>query len=242
MQLIELKNTAAWKSAVDAISSFISEGNFRFTDSGIKFRALDPSQVVLVNFEMDKKFFDKYEVEPSFVGLDVVELSKIMARAQPNDRLSMELSDAELVLKFENELSRSFSLPIIDVSDEEINLPEPKFDASVEINARMLKEALKDASLFGSSVVLKVKPGQFFVEARGTQGQLKAVSKNTKKVSVTCSNEVVSKYSLNFLQNVVKEADPEKKLLLELKSDAMLRVSYRIGDCPIQFHLAHMIL
>jgi len=187
--LIELKNIATWKSSVDAISSFISEGNFRFTDSGIKFRALDPSQVVLVNFEMDKKSFDKYEVEPSFVGLDLVELSKIMARAQPNDRLLMELSDAELQLRFENELSRTFHLPIIDVSDEEINLPEPKFDASVEINARMLKEALKDASLFGSSVVLKVKPGQFFIEARGSQGQLKSVSKNTKKVAITCGGE-----------------------------------------------------
>ena len=240
--MIELKNTAAWKGAVDAISSFISEGNFRFTDSGIKFRAMDPSQIVLVNFEMDKKAFDKYEVEPSFVGLDLVELSKILARAQPSDKLSMELTEVELHVRFDNELSRSFSLPIIDVSDEEINLPEPKFEASVEINARMLKEALKDASLFGSSVVLKVKPGQFLIEARGSRGQLKAVSKSGKKVNISCSGETVSKYSLTFLQNIVKEADPEKKVLLELKSDALLRVSYKIGDCPIQFHLAHMIL
>jgi len=240
--VIELKNSASWKSSVDAISSFIAEGNFRFTDSGVKFRALDPSQVVLVNFEMDKKFFDKYDVEPSFVGLDLVELSKIMARTQPNDRLLMELTDSELTLKFENELSRSFSLPIIDVSDEEINLPEPKFEASVEINARMLKEALKDAGLFGSSVVLKVKPGQFFIEARGSQGQLKAVSRGSKKVSVSCTSEVTAKYSLNFLQNIVKEADSEKKVLLELKTDSMIRVSYKIGECPIQFHLAHMIL
>ena len=240
--MIELKNTAAWKGAVDAISSFISEGNFRFTDSGIKFRAMDPSQVVLVNFEMDKKAFDKYEVEPSFVGLDLVELSKILARAQPSDKLSMELTEAELHVRFDNELSRSFSLPIIDVSDEEINLPELKFEASVEINARMFKEALKDASLFGSSVVLKVKPNQFLIEARGSRGQLKAVSKSGKKVNISCSGETVSKYSLTFLQNIVKEADPEKKVLLELKSDALLRVSYKIGDCPIQFHLAHMIL
>ena len=52
----------------------------------------------------------------------------------------------------------------------------------------------------------------------------------------------MSKYSLNFLMNIVKSADPEAKVALELKSDAPMKVSYSIGPAQIQYHLAPMIL
>lgn len=239
---IELKNVEHLGKAIDAISSFISEGNFRFSDGGLSFKAVDPSQIVLVNFSMEKKLFDKYSVEPTLAGVDIVELSKIMARSMPGDKLFLELSDSEMGLRLDGAISRNFSLPLIDVSEEEVKIPDSKPDASVEINARLLKEALKDASLFGSSVVLRVKGSELFIEARGSSGTLKSVAKQTKQISVNSKTEVVSKYSLNFLQNIVREADPDKKIVLDLKSDTPMKVSYKIGSSPIEFHLAHMIL
>ncbi len=241
--MIELKRVELWKRSVEAISSFISEGNFRFNENGIQFRAIDPSQIVLVNYEMGKNVFDKYEIEPTFVGVDLGELSKIMSRALPNDKMVMNLTDSELLIRLEGELSRSFRLPLIDVSEEEITIPQHKYDAKVEINSRILKEALKDASLFGSSVILRIKNKQFLIEARGSAGSLNISSKESKGVSVSGNNkEVISKYSLNYLMNVVKESDHEKKLLLEMKTDMPIKVSYKIGDSEIQFYLAHMIL
>jgi len=170
------------------------------------------------------------------------ELEKIMQRSMPNDRMQLELGENELHLKFEGELSRSFRLPLIDVSDEEVSIPAPKFDAKVSINARILKEALKDASLFGSSVILRAKGKQFSIEARGSQGTLKTVTKETTNVSVKADSEVVSKYSLSFLQNIMKEADNDANVVMELKSDAPMKVSFGIGEGSIEFYLAHMIL
>lgn len=240
--MLELRTADVWQKTLNAVSSFISEGNFRFTDKGVAFRAMDPSQVVLVDFFMDKKVFEKYVLEPSYVGVDLVEFSKILSRAQPLDKLQLELNENELHVQLEGELSRSFHLPLIEVSEAEVNIPNARFDAHVEVNARVFKEALKDAALFGSSVVLKVKGKQLVIEARGPQGNLHIVSKEGKAVSVKDSGEVTSKYSLNFLTAIVKEADPEKQVLLDLKSDAPMRVSYSIDGCSLQFYLAHMIL
>lgn len=239
---IELKNVELWRRAISAISAFISEGNFRFNEKGISFKAVDPSQIVLVDYAVDKSVFDKYSVEPTFIGIDLVELNKIMERAQPNDRMVMDITDSELMVRFEGEMVRNFRLPLIDVSDDEVTIPSPKFDARVEMTGRVLKEALKDASLFGSSVVLRVKSNQFLIEARGSQGTLKSETKEAQKIVTKSSGEVVSKYSLNFLMNIVKEAQPEDKVSIELKSDAPMKVSYNIGTSVIQFHLAHMIL
>ena len=197
---------------------------------------------MLVDYIMDKGAFEKFDIEPTYIGVDLVELNKIMQRSLPNDKLTMEVSDSELSLKLEGDMLRSFRLPLIEVSEEDINIPQPKFDAKVEIAGRIIKEALKDASLFGSSVVLRIKGSQFTIEARGSQGTFKSQTKEAQKVVVKSATEVVSKYSLNFLMNIVKSADPEAKVALELKSDAPMKVSYSIGPAQIQYHLAPMIL
>jgi proliferating cell nuclear antigen len=240
--MIELKNVNIWQKAVEAISSFISEGNFRFSDSGVSFKAIDPSQIVLVEFGMDRKLFEKYNVEPSLIGVDLVELSKIMSRVLPNDKMQMDLTESEMVLNLEGDLSLNFRLRLIDVSEEEINIPDHKSDAKLEINGRILKEALKDASLFGSSVVIRVKDDKLMIEARGSQGTLKTEAKGAKHITVSSKKEVVSKYSLNFLSNIVKEANPDQNISIELKSDAPMKVSYAIDEATITFYLAHMIL
>lgn len=239
--MIELKNIDLWHRSVDAISYFISEGNFRFNDNGISFKAMDPSQIVLVEYEMPKSAFDKFDIESNYAGVDLVELARIMSRALPEDKMLMDLNDSEMLIKFDGTLERSFKLPLLDISDDEIKTPKHTPEATVEIESRIMKEALKDASLFGSSVVLKVKGKQFFVEARGSGGVLNTVSKNSG-VKVTSSKEIVSKYSLNFLQNIVKEAEVGEKITMELKTDAPMKVSYKIGKSDIKFYLAHMIL
>ena len=240
--MIELKNVEFLRSSVEALSSFIPEGNFRFNDKGIHFRAMDPSQVLLVDYMMDKAVFDSYGVEPCFVGINLDELRKIVSRAMPNDNVSIIISDSECKLSLNGELERSFRLPLIDVSQEEVKLPEIKFDARIEINAKLLKEALKDASLFSSSVVVRTKGDRLMLESKGSAGTLNVNSSQNNSVRVKAKADVVSKYSLSYLQNIVKEASSESTIVLELKSDSPVKVSYMIGKTEIRYYLAHMLL
>ncbi len=237
--MIELKQAAFFKSAVESISSFIPEGNFRFSDKGIYFRAIDPSQVVLVDYFVEKKYFDKYAIEPNFVGLDLVELNKILARSLPSDKMLIDVGDSDLRIKFESDLKRSFKLPLIDVSGDEAKLPVIDYEAKVEINSQHLKELLKDASLFSASVVFRVSDGKFFVEAKGTGGVLE--SEATKVSKVAAKKEIISKFSLNFLQNIVRHAESDKQITIELKNDSAMHVSYSLGPAKISYYLAHMI-
>lgn len=242
--MIETSDISSFKRTIDAISSFISEGNFRFSDKGISLRAVDPSQIVLVDCFIEKNAFSSYDLEPTYVGIDVVELSRMLSRSLTNDKLVLNVDESEMQLRLEGDFSRKFHLPLIDVSDgeKELKLPNQNFDAKVEINARLLKEALKDAQLFGSTVIVSVKDSHFEIEAKGSQGALKTVSKQGNLISVKSSGSVTSKYSLNFLSNIVKEADNDSSILLEFKSDAPMRITYAIGKTKMQYYLAHMIL
>ncbi len=240
--MIKISRIAPFQSAIRAISNFISEGNFRFNEKGLFFRAIDPSQIVLVNYHAANDFFDEFDIEPNLIGLDIDELNKVIRRASSNDQLEMELEDSFLRITLRGSLTRNFMLPLIDVLEEEPEIPEQDYDANIEIEARVLQEALKDASLFGSSVVFRIEGSKLFIEARGSEGTLKTEASQSELVKIKAKDNVVSKYSLNFLENIVKEAEPGERILLELKSEAPMRITYNIGPAKIQFHLAHMIL
>ena len=126
---IEVRNIGPLQRAVGAISTFVSEGNVRFNTQGIFFKETDPSQIVLVDFFVPKGFFQKFAVEPAFVGIDIAELNRILQRSQPNDLLRLDLLDSELVVEFEGDFCRKFHLPLIDVNKDELSLPSTKFDA-----------------------------------------------------------------------------------------------------------------
>lgn len=240
--MIELKNAGFFKSSISAISSMIPEGNFRFNEKGIHFRAIDPSQILLVDYFIDRSAFESFSVEPAFVGINLEEFRKILDRSAPEDRVKIELTESELGITFRNEMERSFKLPLIDVSEEELKLPEESYDAHIDISSHILKEILKDASVFSSSVVLKAKGEKLFIESKGVSGALNSSSLQSKGVKVKSKTDVVSKYSLSYLQNIAREAGPETIIGMSLKSESPMKVSYKIGPSEIKFYLAHMLL
>ncbi|MDO8427838.1 MAG: proliferating cell nuclear antigen (pcna) [Candidatus Diapherotrites archaeon] len=243
--MIQLKDLELLQKSVRAISNFITEGNFRFNEKGISIKAIDPSQIVMVDYCIPKNLFEKFEIEePTLAGLDVEELNKVLKRGFSQDLLEMHLEDSQITLILESDVKREFKLSLIDVPGEDIELPKQEFDAVVEINAGILQESLKDASVFGSSVVLKVNGTDFSLEGKGPQGSLQMDAKTKAKVKHNSgkNQEIVSKYSLSFLENIVREASSEKIILLELKNEAPMKISYDISKTRIQFYLAHMLL
>lgn len=240
--MIKILNPAPFQSAVRAISSFISEGNFRFNEKGISFKAIDPSQIVLVSYEAPKASFEKFDIEPNLVGLGIDELNKVIRRAAAGETISLDLEESYLKVLISGSLERTFRLPLLDVLEEEPSIPVQEYDATIEMPAKLIQEALKDASLFESSVVFRVENSKLSIEARGSHGMLRTESKNPELVKVKSKSDIVGKYSLNFLETIVREAEPTERILFELKNEAPMRITYKIGNSKLQFHLAHMIL
>ncbi len=239
--MISIASIHDFQSALRAISNFISEGNFRLNDRGLFFKAIDPSQVVLVSYEAPKEFFEEYSIEPGIIGVDVEEFNKVVKRASASDKILLDVEETYLKVIIKGDFERTFKLPLMDIFEEEPELPEQEFDAKVEINAKQLQELLKDASLFESSVVFRIAGNEFIIEAKGSQGSLAAKAKSNA-AKIEAKKDVIGKYSLNFLENIVKEAPASDTIVLELKNEAPMRISYNIGNSKIEFYLAHMIL
>ena len=94
-------NTKSWKNSIEAIVALIDEGTLQLDESGMKLRAMDPSQIALVDFFLPAESFEKYKVDkPVNIGINFLELSKITKRLKSDDTIELSL-ESRIKMVFE---------------------------------------------------------------------------------------------------------------------------------------------
>lgn len=238
--MITAKNTTLFKNALEAISSLIQETNVRFKQDGIYIKAVDKTQILLLDFYFEKSAFDNYLVDPSLVGINIHELYNIVSRAFDSDKLKLDLKETSLEINLLGQIERKFNISYIDISDNEITIPEIKFDCEISIKAYFLKEILKDISLIGTTVTLKVRDNKFIVECEGDKGKIETT---LPKVKIKSKKNVTVKFSLSYLKNITKSIDNDTEVILKIADDSPLYLEYSLDNkVKINFYLSSMLI
>jgi proliferating cell nuclear antigen len=238
--MIKTKNISLFKKSLEVVSSLIQETNVRFKDIGIYIKAIDKTQILLVDFSMSKKAFDSYHIEPNLVGLNIQELLHMVSRSFDKDTLVLDLKDQYLDILLKGKIERNFNLPYMDLSEQKINLPDIKYDANFDINAGLLKEIIKDVSLVATTLIFKIEDSKFIIEATGEKGNIKT---KVSEVKVKCKKNIIAKYSLSFLRNIVKSMDNEAILNIKFSEEVPLYINYKIDEnTNIKFYLSSMLI
>jgi DNA polymerase III sliding clamp (beta) subunit (PCNA family) len=237
--MIQAKNVNLFKKSLEILSGLIQETNIRIKDDGIYVKAIDKTQIILIDFYMPKACFDNYIVEPNLLGVNITELYNMISRSFDKDKLKIELKDNFLDIYLIGQIQRRFNLPFIDLSESDISTPNIKYDISVKVNAFLLKEILKDASLVGTTIIFKAIDGRFVIEAEGDKGKIET---EISKVAMKGKQMISAKYSLSFLKNITKSMD-NVDLLLKFSDDSPLYVEYILEDqVKINFYLSSMLI
>ncbi|MDO8427836.1 MAG: proliferating cell nuclear antigen (pcna) [Candidatus Diapherotrites archaeon] len=245
MELI-LTNALDFKRSIEAVSVLIDEAELVIASEGLTLKATDPSQISLVDFELSKKNFSKFEVpETTKLGLDLDYLSQVLSRAKKEDQLSLVLDKdkSNLKITFLGSSKRSFSIPLIDVSEQQLPNPKIEFDAEIVVQADVLKESLKDAALISSHVILEATLESMGIKAHSSKGTLNSETKKSescvKKFNV--KTQCRSIFPLDYLQDMLKAADSSTEVCISLKTNAPVKLSYSIGSATIAYFLAPRI-
>jgi proliferating cell nuclear antigen len=236
-----ISDTKAWRNSIEAIAALIDEGTLQIDKAGLKLRAMDPSQIALVDFELPASAFDKYKLEKSAsVGIDFSELSKITKRSRAEDKIELSLAENRLKMVFTGETDRRFNLAIIESTTSPPKEPVIDFNAEIKIGANILKEALKDAELVSNHVAILADEG-LCIMAQGDTGsaEIKFPSENIMSLNVKEKSRAV--FALDQLNNLLKASDQGSIISLKLKTDAPLRLEYAIGEGRVVYYLAPRI-
>lgn len=232
------------KSSMDAISNMIDEAGMSVSDAGLRLRAMDPSHVALVDFELGKEAFDKFEVSESLVlGLDLDRLNTILKRAGGSDRISLSLDEEanSLRIKFENTSTRTFNLPLIEVGEEELKVPNLNFPCVVELSPSIISEAIKDAEIINDHVTLRVDKEHLYVTAKGDLGNVEVKVSKEEAVQFEAEQEARSMFSIEYLKDMIKASDVATSVRLSLGDNIPVKMDFLAPNVKLSFLLAPRI-
>ena len=235
-----ISDTKAWKNSIEAVAALIDEGTFQIDEKGIKLRAMDLSQIALVDLELPASVFEEYKVDKAVnIGVDFTELSKIIKRSRPDDRIELSL-DTRFKLLFKGDTTRSFSIAIIESTSNPPKEPKIEFPAEMKILASTLKEALKDAELVSNHVSLKIGDA-FSIKAEGDTGSADIKFEKESILSLSAKTEAKAVFALDQLNNLLKASDAQSLIMIKMKTDNPIRIEYAIGDGRVIYYLAPRI-
>lgn len=245
MELV-FEDASLFKKYVNGIAALVDEAEFLIDEKGLSLKATDPSQISLVDFELPKKAFKKFEIKESTkLGVDLNYLNQILSRAKASDSVEFSFSNdkSKLSVVFSGKSRRTFSIPLLDINTGELPLPKIDFDAEIKIKAEALNDSFKDANLISTHVVLSVENDSFIVKANSSKGNMENVytEKDDSVISLKAKNEVKSMFPLDYLSNTIKAASADTEVTVNLKSNAPVEISYSLGEGKIQYFLAPRI-
>lgn len=232
-----------FKSCVDAIANLVDEGNFELSSKGLHLRSMDPSQIALVDFSMPRESFETLDAGDAVtLGVNIVDFGKVLARSRGDEKLTVAMEEKEnkFSLEFAGESRRKFRMPLLDLGGAAPKEPKIAFDASVKMRGGAFKEMLRDAALFSSHVVLACREQDFVVEARGDGGETTIETRKdaASVVELKASAPARAMFPLEYLEDMTRACPDDAPVLVELKGDLPVRVSYDIGG---KAHLAYYL-
>lgn len=231
-----LEDIGLLRESFNAIAEIIDEGTFNIKKDGISLVCPDRAVIAVVDFLILPTSFESYTCDKDTeVGLNILRLLQFIRKAKPEDKLILALDENEdrFELTLDGKTTRKFAVPIISVAKQEMqDLSRFNFEDSVELDPSLLKEGVENGALISDGISIKLSKDSLVLRAEGDSSytQIKIEAGNPQLYSLTCKEEVVARYSIEYLSKMLKASKLADKIKIEFNKDYPLHLEYMIKD------------
>ncbi len=228
------------KESLTSISELIDETEFGIRQDGIKMTASDRAVVVVVDFFLEKAAFKDYNYETDMrIGVNLTNFLKILKRAGSSDVMHLKI-DKNIEIKFTGSGSRVFTLPIIDVSKEELP-PIDKLDfiSSFDIRSDAFSDSIDDADLISDTLVFMTTGNKLYINADSDQSSVELELDDSAFKNFQSKDNSRARYSIEYLKKIMKAKRIIDHASVSYSTDYPMRVLFNIpGKAKLSFILA----
>jgi len=245
---LSISDVKLLRDVLTAISTLIDEGTFNISPEGIKLRSMDPSRVAMVDFLMQKSAFDEYvSDQDAKVCVNLSELLKLLKRAKRDETLEIRLDESasQLIVVIRGKYTRTFRMPTLEVSEEEVPTPNVTFNAKVTLTTDGLKQSLEDVALVSDHVRIETDGEKFLMSAKGDimGADIELQKGSDALLSLEVKEPCRATYPLSYLSDIVKAASATSEVVdLEFSTDMPIKLDFKQPyDGTLIYYLAPRI-
>ena len=238
-----ISDVSLLKDSLGCVAEIVDEAVFKISKEGISLKAADRAMVAAVSLNLSAEAFDSFEVDQETnIGVNLENLLSILKRASARDRISLELKDSKLEILLQNSSRRRFTIPLLELSVEEIpQVEQLEFAARANLDSNTFSSGIEDAEIVADSVLFEASPSTFGMRADGdvSTTELQLEKGEAGLLDLKANERLKARYPLDYLKKMIKGTKLSDTLTLEFGQDYPLKLTFRAGDkCTLSFVLA----
>jgi len=245
-------NLGEFRQLISGIAGIIEEGTLLFAPEGIRFRAMDPSRVAMVDFIVPHDKLESYDINGNVpIGINFGDLKNWLKSNKPRAKLVVEKRENEnqLSMTARDTISVNGSIPLLDIAyDEGLNLPKTHFNTSAKVERNAFFDAVKAGEVVSDYIKIETveEKGDKGLELsaegdRGCQG-VRLMESDGVVLDLDAREQSKALYSLGYLEKA--KALPGEIVQLEFSTNKLAKLTFSFDDgglCPVHFYLAPRI-
>ena len=235
--IAKLDNPKLFADVIGIISDLVSEVKIKVNKEGMHIIAIDPANVAMTIFVLPATAFSQLEVEEENLGVNLDSLKAVLKRCSYGSSLVMKTEENTIKLELVDRIKREFTLTLIDLDRKEKPVPSLEFSSKVEINSLDLAEAIEDCSIVSDSCSFESNTDKFSIYAKGPLNAAN-LSYSSDEVFIESPSVSKSKYSLEYLQKMIKAGKLTEKAVINFANDYPLRLDFNAPLMSLSFILA----
>ncbi len=236
--LVKFENPKLLSDVVAIISELVTEVKINVSENGMSIVAIDPANVALVFFKLPASAFSQFESSgKEMLGVNLDSLKSILRRCKTGSNLIMQSKENMLNISIEDKIKRNFSLLLIDIEGEEKAVPILDFTSVIEINSSDLVDSIEDCAIVADACSFITQKDKFVIEAKEMNTAMSEFSSDEVKIQAK-EESVKSRYSLEYLQKIIKSCKLVEKTKIRFSQDYPLKIEFKTEKMELSFVLA----
>lgn len=224
-----------WQALISAISALVDEANFEISPQGITLRAMDPSRIAMVDFELPKGAFSSYSCdEEGRIGINLDEMEKIVRRAGAGNSLTLgvDREKNQLEITLEGRTKRTFRVSLIELGADRPPTLNVDFDVNIKITADTLKEIIQDADIISDFIAIDAAPKALKISAQGDTGNLEIQMEKDQEalLEYNVKEPARSLYALEYLNDMMKAVAAADTVQMEFGKGTPIKLVFSVSS------------
>jgi len=238
--LLKLERPKLFSDIIGIISELVLEVKIRVNKEGMSMIAIDPANVAMVIFKVPANAFTQLDVQDETIGINLESFKAILRRCSLTSSLVLSTEDNTLKIEIIDKIKREFTLTLLDLDSKDKPIPSLEFTTKVEMNSIDFAEAVEDCSIVSDSCGFEAESDKFEIFAKGPLNSAR-LAYSSDEVKIESIEKAKSRYSLEYLQKMVKATKINDKAILNFSKDYPLKLEFKTSMIELAFILAPRI-
>ena len=203
-------------------------------------QGMDKSHVCLFYVIIQSSWFHSYENDKNAaIFLDSNSLHIILSKYVENNCIVLTNNNSENYIDIEmlsenvkGEYNRYFQLPILDIEQDSLEVPETDWDADFSLKSKQLFDLTSQLILFGDTLEIVCNENKIQLNTSSENGRMKVdiPIDDLNEFSILEDYELELSFSLNYIHKMCLTTKLSKDIQISIKKDYPIRMTYDLGE------------